>query len=65
MKRSVRTAALGWIALVAMLFTATMATASAQIAPPLQGGSQCSAEGPYCGCNPELMDCGCTSIMVA
>jgi dipeptidase len=56
---------MGSVALFAMMLTAAITTASAQLAPPLQGASQCSAEGPYCGCNPELMDCGCTSIMVA
>jgi dipeptidase len=64
MKRNVRIVVVGSFIAVAMLFAAAVSTASAQFTQVLQSSAQCSEEGPGCGCNPEQMDCGCTSIMV-
>jgi dipeptidase len=64
MKRYVRIGMVGSFIAVAMTLTAIVSTASAQFTQVVQGGAQCSEEGPGCGCNPEQMDCGCTSIMV-
>jgi dipeptidase len=64
MKRYVRISMVGSFIAAAMTLTFAVSTASAQFTQVLQGGAQCSEEGPGCGCNPEQMDCGCTSIMV-
>jgi len=55
-----------WI--LAMVAAATIGaqSASSQSLDALSVGGQCSAtaDDPGCGCNPEVSDCGCTSIMV-
>ena len=53
MKRYVRVGMVGSFIAVAMTLTAVVSTASAQFTQVLQGGAQCSEEGPGCGCNPE------------
>ncbi|MCK5651867.1 MAG: C69 family dipeptidase, partial [Gemmatimonadetes bacterium] len=48
-----------------MILTAGVTTASAQWQDQLQAGPVCTAEDGSCGCDPEVQDCGCTSIQVA
>ena len=50
---------------VIMILTAGVTTASAQWQDQLQAGPVCTAEDGSCGCDPEVQDCGCTSIQVA
>ncbi len=50
---------------VIMILTAGVTTASAQWQDQLQAGPVCTAEDERCGCDPEVQDCGCTSIQVA
>ncbi len=65
MKRYVRIGVTGpFILAVVMILTAGVATASAQLQELASAGQQCTEQGPGCGCSPERMDCGCTSIMV-
>lgn len=55
----------GPFALALFLFLGAGPTASsAQVAWPTSG-PQCTAEDGSCGCDPEVQDCGCTSIQVA
>jgi dipeptidase len=57
---------------LALLFAATAAQAQWQLQPQgtgqsllLPAGAQCTAEDGSCGCDPEVQDCGCTSIQVS
>ena len=66
MRHLVRAGLVGTFALaVIVLFAAGVTTASAQWEEGLQSGPVCTAEDGSCGCDPELQDCGCTSIQVA
>ncbi len=68
MKRLVRINLTGWwmVALVAVA-TIGVQSAPAQSLDALAYGGQCSAtaDDPGCGCNPQVQDCGCTSITVS
>ncbi len=67
MKRIIGISVMGWWVLaMAVAVTAGAERAAAQTADLFPIGSQCSAsaDDPGCGCNPEVQDCGCTSIMV-
>lgn len=71
MRHLVRNALQGSAALaLALLFAATAVQAQWQLQPvgsgqSLPAGAQCTAEDGSCGCDPEVQDCGCTSIQVS
>ncbi|MFC1575635.1 dipeptidase [Gemmatimonadota bacterium] len=68
---------MGWVLTLALLTTTGVEKAAAQweqVLPqqsqtqvPLLQGPVCTGEpgDPNCGCDPEVMDCGCTSIQVS
>ncbi len=65
MKRHVRIDVMGPFVLAMVLFMTTgVVSASAQLQQLGPVGAQCSEGGPGCGCDPDVQDCGCTSIMV-
>jgi dipeptidase len=68
MKRLVRINRTGWwMAAVIVAATVVAQPAAAQSLDALTYGGQCSAtaDDPGCGCNPDVQDCGCTSITVS
>lgn len=64
MRRYLHIGVVGAAVSIVAMFSAVMTTASAQLQQLTPTGAQCSEEGPGCGCNPDQMECGCTSIMV-
>lgn len=65
MRHIVRSVPLGsWVLALFLFLIPGVAQTSAQV-DQLPRGPQCTAEGGDCGCDPEVQDCGCTSIEVA